>query len=253
MKSVVIVGRGAPRAFGVVVSACALVALSAGTAAATDIFSTGFEPSTYAVGALGGQDGWGNAPGGATVQTGTVYAGSQAAQYDATGLSGQATAVHLAAYNSAGNPEQVVRVTGRFYVSSTGLATTGWTLSGTFGNAGFIGQLILIGDSVVTLGLASSIVGSVPITRGTWHTFEHVMDYSTGIQSASVNGTFVGDGPFASPSTTLAIYGFGLNTPSGGTDQLSLDDLSITSIPTPGPLAVLGLGGMIAARRRRGR
>ncbi len=37
----------------------------------------------------------------------------------------------------------------------------------------------------------------------------------------------------------------------GSTSQLLLDDVSVTVIPTPGALAVLGLGGLVAGRRRR--
>jgi MYXO-CTERM domain-containing protein len=234
-------------------SLVALAALAV-PARATSVYQTGFESPTFAVGGLNGQDGW-LAPAAATVQTSTVFAGAQAATFDANGVAGQSLAARFVAYDSAGNPEQRVDIRGEFFISAAG-AGTNWDVAAVDGNAGFIGQLLIFNSSVAVLGLANTTVGSLPVSRGVWNDFDMVLDYSTGIQSAYINGTLVGQGVFATPSTTLNIYEFGVNS-AAGTDALSLDNLSITASPAPLPsVAVMGLallGGLAVVRVSRRR
>jgi hypothetical protein len=219
--------------------AIGLLAVRANSVRASTIYQTGFESPTYSVGALNGQDGWG-APSQVTVQNTTVFAGAQAATFNATGVTGQSIAGHALSYDSVGNPEARVDVTGEFFLSPTGTGTN-WDVVGLLGNAGFIGQLLVIGSSNVTLGLANTAVGNVAVSKGVWNQFDMVLDYSTDTQSAYVNGTFVGQGAFATASTTLGSYGFGVNS-APGTDTFSLDNLDITAAPAPLPSsAVMGL------------
>jgi uncharacterized protein (TIGR03382 family) len=57
-------------------------------------------------------------------------------------------------------------------------------------------------------------------------------------------------GPDVSGGVTLQLTATtGANI--GSTSQLMLDDVSVTVIPAPGAMALLGLGGLVATRRRR--
>ena len=56
----------------------------------------------------------------------------------------------------------------------------------------------------------------------------------------------------ATTGRAMAVY----NTPAGGQTRISstavvVTGAAITLVPTPGSLALLGLGGLAAARRRR--
>ncbi len=229
-------------------------------ASAAIIYQTGFEPPTYTLGTLSGQDNWSSSsiP---VVQNGTVLSGTQAAEFDASLLpSGQSVILHPLAYSSVGNPEPLVRIQEAFFLSTTGRHSI-WDVIAVGGNNGFIGQVLVAANDTALLGLASTTVGSVPVTRGQWNLFELDLNFQTQMQSAFVNGVFIGQGAFAHPTTSLASDAFGVNF-FPGSDQAFVDDLSVTSsaltalaIPEPSTLAILGssLAGLMAGpwwRRR---
>ena len=217
------------------------------------VYETGYEPPAYSVGALTGQDGWSadGTPLG-QVQTGTVKSGTQAVVFDA-GLvpGGQYLAFRGVAYNSVGNPEQLVHLRHSMFVESTG--STNWNPISAESTAGFIGQVIWFWDNTVFLGLADSIVGNVPVAPGQWHVFDLFLDYENQSQRAFVDNVFVGMGPFASPATDLEVW-FGING-TGGSNRAFFDDLSVTTavIPAPGALllGIIGVGCVSRLRRHR--
>ncbi len=229
-----------------------LLAASAEAGAVTTVYATGYEPPAYSVGALAGQDGWSadGTPVG-QVQTGTVKSGAQAVVFEAGLVPGwQHLAGRGVAYNSAGNPEQLVHLRHSMFVESTGL--THWNPIVTESTAGFIGQVTWANDNTVQLGLASSAVGSVPVAPGEWHVFDLFLDYENQSQRAFVDDVFVGMGPFASPATDLEVW-FGING-TIGSNRAFFDDLSVTSsraVPEPASLSLLALGGLALCRRRR--
>jgi hypothetical protein len=236
----------------IIIFSFGVLPLLATSAQASSIYQSGFESPTYTVGGLDGQDGW-SAFANATVQTSTVFAGTQAASIEANGLSGQYVAAHALTYNSVANPDAQVDITGEFFISTAGSGTN-WDIAAVLGNAGFIGQLTVVDSSFVQLGIVSANLGNVPISRGVWNSFDMILNYATDIQSAYINGTFVGQGSFASASTTLDDYNFGINGTSGS-DTLSLDDLSITAVPVPSSalMGVALLGGLMVAQTIRRR
>jgi hypothetical protein len=238
-------------------NAMGLLAVLAGPVRADSvIYQSGFESPTYSVGALNGQDGW-NSKNDASVQTSTVFAGTQAASITAVGDTGVSLSNHSATYNSAGNADQQVDITGEFFLSTAGTGTA-WDLAAVTGNGGFIGQLIFYDASgLVRLGLAGTLVGGFAVSRGTWNQFDLSLDYATQIQSAYINGSLVAAGPFATVNTTLTSYYFGINALQNttGTDTLSLDNLSITAVPLPAS-AIMGMaliGGLAATQANRRR
>ncbi len=225
-----------------------------GPASADIIYQTGFESPSYSLGTLAGQNNWGNSsiP---VVENTTVLSGSQAVEFDASLLpSGQNVIAQPLSYNSVNNSQALVRIQEAFFLSATG-TTSVWDVMVVVGNNGFIGQLGVRNNNI-GLGLANSGVGSVPVMRGQWNSLELDLNFQTQIQSAFMNGIFIGEGSFSNPTTSLGFVEFGVNQ-SPGTDQAFFDNLSITSSAVPEPSTlVIGLLGVALAggyglRRRR--
>jgi hypothetical protein len=105
------------------------------------------------------------------------------------------------------------------------------------------------GASVWTdAGEASFVVTSG--TTGSWTGPGGVSNLSPGLNGSSGRWAITGDSIFAAPVTQVV-----LRAGNGG-ELASLGDFSFVSmsfraVPTPGALALLGLGGLIAGKRRR--
>jgi hypothetical protein len=221
----------------------------------TVVYATGFEPPTYTTGALSGQNGWTGSLLG-TVETTTVFAGSQAVEYNAIGVSGQTS--NFQTIPAAGQGP-LMQVTVHFYVSAAD-PTVHYMIMALDGNAGFIGQVGTNGTGAeVGLGLASSSVGHVPITTGAWNSYTLDIDFATQTQTAFVDSTLIGSGPLASASTSLTGISLGINETLGQpTSQGYFDNLSIDAVPAPiagagvpGMMTVLVAGGLLGWRRKR--
>src|SRR5262249_55604368 len=153
---------------------------SAGT-----LYFTGFESSEgYTTGPLAGQNGWVNSPL-LVVETGTVFAGTQAVSLNATGALSTVLANSPVSYNLGANP--VVLVDIEFQASATGTPSA-WDVVSLFGDAGFIGQAIDV-FGALELGLASSLTGSAPLTRGIWNDVQMLLDFNTHTQSLYLNSS----------------------------------------------------------------
>ena len=188
------------------------------------VYSTGFEPPTYAPGTLAGQGGWSAFRGGCgSVGSSTVFSGFQADGCNAAGASGQQLDVH--AIPSSGQTS-LERVTGNFYVNGTD-PNVPWDALGVLGNAGFVGQLVVYNGSATIGGSAS-----VPVTAGAWNKYQLTIDFATHTETGYVNGAPIGSIALGSPSTKLTDFFTGINTTFGTpTGQSYLDDVSVASAP----------------------
>jgi hypothetical protein len=222
---------------------------------AETLFSTGFEPPSYTLGALNGQNGWTNT---ATpvVENTVVFAGSQAVAFDSTGVTGQNLAVHPLTYNSGTDPNQIVVFDAEFMESPTGNNPT-WDVLAASGGAGFIAQLTVQNGNAQFGPDGKGIVGAVPVTAGVWNDYQLVLNFVTGTASAYVDSTFIGSGAFTNPTTTLTSFNFGVNSLLNGTDTATgyYDNFSVTTAPEPGSVGFVlaGLALLTFSRAARPR
>jgi len=245
------------------VSAAAVVAMSAGVANAAVLYSTSFEAPTFNA-TLNGVDGWVTQNGGsvgtiaANARTGTRYAQSgtltTGGQWQWQGTIAQDAASIAAA--------PIIRASvwmSHNAGTSTALRRGGLQMYN--GDASTVLAALYIqsdGSVTVTDGLAQSFslaAGAIPNVAA-YNKIEIELNYSTQTAKFSVNGTTLilppGGGAFI--DTTFGDADFfstrGAGTAGGSTVRYD-DYLVEQEVPAPGAFALLGLGGLIAGRRRR--
>lgn len=210
------------------------------------IYSTGFEPPTYTTGSLSGQDGW---TGFASVQSTSAASGNQALQIHYTG-STFAPATHLLATPTAGQIitiEADLRIHYPMQAQGDGVAVlTVVGDSGTIGRFGYILGHYRFGN------MTFNVYGDPLAPNDTWHHFVFEMNFPMQTISATFNGTSLGTLPIinAVAPTTLSSIRISANQASFPLDAY-FDNITITSIPEPGSLALLGLALPVVVRRRR--
>lgn len=245
-------------------SALAVVAAAGVAQAQTVLYSTNFNAPTYAAGALIGQDGWAitgtsvvspitvNAAGAVPlVTTGqdvnrpftpAVLAPSGNSFFltaDITLSAAQATGDYFIHIGDGGNSNFFARV----YARSTtgGFQMAMGTSSGTTG---------LIWGSTLNFGQTYRMVARYDIVAGanndTGALFINPVDtYGVG-DTAYVAALTIGADASTPISSVNLRQGNAANAPT-----LVVDNVSVAFIPTPGAAALLGLGGLVAAKRRR--
>lgn len=242
-------------------SAAAVLAIASGANAAV-IYSTSFE-SPFVVGALNGQQGWqadagtvANTAGNA--RTGTQYAQMLGSNFTTASTSRWAwnTNTGLTAAQLAVAP--IVRAgvwTAQGGNIGTRTFTAGLDLYDT--NIARIGLIYIANDGSVNVldgnGLGGgTAAGSVNVAA--YHHLEVEANFQTMTVEFFVDGVslYVG-GHVSSDFGDADIRGTRSSTGSGGTGYvMAFDDFTLeNNVPAPGALALMGLGGLVAARRRR--
>ncbi|MBX3379343.1 MAG: PEP-CTERM sorting domain-containing protein [Phycisphaeraceae bacterium] len=239
-----------------ILSVAACMAISAG-AQAVPVYSTGFE-SPFVPGDLNGQQGWFADTGTIVNNAALAHSGSQYAQMTGTQIG---TTAKQAWYGGASfvpsAPNTKVVMTcyaGIFNYSGTTAMTAG--LDAYDSSANRIGLFYLTQDGgyglLDGLGTGGASPGGV-LTLEAYHKLQMIADFSNGEVEFIVDGLSVYCGNFnVTDFGSVDLHGTRSSTGTGGTDtQLRFDDYSIEVVPAPGALALIGMGGLVAARRRR--
>ena len=115
---------------------------------------------------------------------------------------------------------------------------------------GFSNQVTSVGFNVSNLdfvqfpGLSAGV--TIEVFNGTTLLATETFDTAT----PDLMTTFIGFSDLGSDITSVHVIGNTVD-PLAGVAQQFIDNLSFGSVPTPGSLAILGLGGLAAGRRRR--
>lgn len=255
--------------------AAAMIAAVGASASASVLYSTSFE-SPFVVGALPGQQGWATSAAGASTlfgvnatagfaRTGSQFvafnsanmssAGSRWSWIDqpVTGLagSGQATiraSAYVAVLNNTTAAVGRETAAGLDLYDDTGAVRIGAVRIRNTGQVDFINSA----NQVASLGPGAVVANA-------YNKVEVSANFDTQSVEYRINGILITG--FAAGFTSFTATGFGdadlyavrlqtATTNSGGHTTL-YDDLLIERIPAPGAIGVLGLAGLVAARRRR--
>lgn len=250
------------------VCALALVAVTGSAATAQTLYFTGWEAApaspSWNTGNIAPQNGWVNfnSAAGHTVQNSgdngvTAATGSRMHRSLAsTGANFERdTWVDLTtgwAGRTVGNNTAVGSID---MFLETNMTTVGFHGLSIFSSTGQIGGIYVSASTgaIILLGNTQAVVGN--ITRGTWTNIGIAIDFDTGNLAAIINGVTTASVTFNNVANT-DIADIDLANISGGTATTSAsrmysDNYLVRAIPTPGALALVGMGGLLAARRRR--
>jgi hypothetical protein len=247
---------------------CALAFASLSvSASAASIFSTGFEPPTYSLGNLSGQDGWSifnPADSFDTVQNVNVKSGTQAA-FVGTNQVGTAQTGMFHTDTLSGSP--LIDFNADLYIYSSSTESE-WQFAGI--NPGqFIGGVDLfptVGptDTIAAITAGFPSIGS--LTLNSWNNFDFLYNFSTQTYSIRLNGSllaanvpFCGDaGPCAGAPIAEAQFQsfFDVFASITSNDLGAVDNWSISSVAIPEPATfgltgIVMLAGALALRRRK--
>lgn len=263
-----------------VIAMAVLAAASLGVSAnAAVLSSTGFEASQgYVAGSLTGQAGgiWSNADFGNPGLFSVAFDATRAAA--GTGYVNAPTT----AWPNSGTPQRyswidqapvstgIVRASTSVYVGAgTGSAVSAggiqlYVAGGAFLGAGLWlqsdGVLVAARDDGSGTGASATIGLGAATLVGGYHTFEVSLDYSIGQFSVSVDGisqdSVLDSLAFARTFNTSRAFSdadlFGIKFAGTGGSDIRFDNYLVeTVIPAPASAALLGLSGLVAARRRR--
>jgi hypothetical protein len=252
------------KSFGFCALAIASLSISA---SAASIFSSGFEPPTYSIGNISGQDGWSifNPPGSFdTVQNSVVKSGAQAA-FVGTNQTGSGQSGMFHTDTLTGGPLIDLNADLFIFSSST---ESGWQFAGTGGGlAPFIGGFDLTpggpSDTISAITAGFPTIGV--FTLNTWHNVDFLFNFTTQTYTISLDGSalasnlaFCTDNGPCTTGGTIAEGSFSsffdVFASITSNDLGAIDNLSLSSVPEPATFGLTGivmLAGALALRRRK--
>ncbi len=250
------------------VCALALVAVTGSAATAQTLYSTGWEAApaspAWNTGNIAPQNGWLNvnsAAGHQVVNSGTngITAATGSRMHQSVASTGanisRETWVDLTAAWAGRTVGNNIAVGSVDMFLETNMTTMGFHGLTVYSSGGAIGGIFVNSSDGAIILLGNAQINAGTISRGTWTNIGIAIDFNTGTLSAIINGVSVGSVPFE-PSWTPDIVDIDLHASSGTTSTTSssrmyTDNFLVRAIPTPGALALVGMGGLLAARRRR--
>jgi hypothetical protein len=261
--------------------AASAVAVVAASSQAALIYSTNFD--TYTNGNISGQSAW-TGTGGSWAVTGSMNTGQLAGSIVANPASGGTgksvrlttekwnfngrTKVWLdlsnsgkwaAASTGANSGTKVLRAEADIYVAAGQPVTSSFGMM--IGDTSFsysCGMMITNSGQVWTANngyAAANRTNRTTAALDTWHKFMIDWDTVSGNAKAYLNGTLIAD---YTPTNKSGVYAVQLftttdNGASGSTTNNSFgfaDNFSVSSVPSPGAVALVAMAGVMARRRR---
>ncbi|MBL8885700.1 MAG: hypothetical protein JNK16_03490 [Phycisphaerales bacterium] len=245
------------------VSAAAVVAMSAGVANAAVLYSTSFEAPTFNA-TLNGVDGWVTQGGGSVGSTaGLAHTGTRYATSSTLNTSGQwqwQGAIAQDAASIAAAP--IIKASVWMQHGATGTPTAlrrGGLQMYSFDAATVFAALYIQSDGSVTVtdGLAQSFsLAAGSVNANAYNKIEIELNYITQMATFKINDVALilppGGGAFVGADFGDADFFSTRGAGTAGGATVRYDDYVVEqNIPAPGAFALLGLGGLIAGRRRR--
>lgn len=247
------------------ISAAAVVAMSAGVANAAILYQTSFEAPTFNT-TLSGVDGWAVQGTAATVgtvaanaRTGTRYV--QTSTLTTSGMWQWQGTIGQNAASIAAAPIIKASVWMSHAATGTPTALRRGGLQMYNGDASTVlGALYIQSDGSVTvtdgLGVSYNTAAGAVANPSAYNKIEIELNYMTQMATFSVNGVALllppGGGAFIGTDFGDADFFSTRGAGTAGGSSVRYDDYLVEqNIPAPGAFALLGLGGLIAGRRRR--
>lgn len=239
------------------ISAAAVLAMASG-ASATILYQTSFEAPTF-IATLNGVDGWITQGGGTVGSTaGAARTGTRYVSVTPT-TSGQWQWQGTIAQDSSSlavNP--IIRGSVWMQIfngtTTTNLKRGGLQMYNLAGSA-VVAAMYIDSDGTLTVtdeAGNSSSSGSGFVNSSVYNQMMIELNYTTQSVKYFLNGVDLGvNGAFFSTDFGDADFYSTRTSGVAGGNQVRYDDYLVEQIPTPGSLALLGLGGLVAARRRR--
>jgi len=218
-------------------------------AEAAVLYQTGFENPPFTLGTVAGQDGWNTfgPAAGSFVENTFPFAGSQAVEVNPALFTGQS-----GPFKEVDTTAPIVKQSAEIFLKSS-TTETSWQYA-TLG-PGFVNFAAGI-DIDLNTGAIHSITSAFPIigtfTRDSWHEVDLVLDYATKTYAVDLDGVtlasniaFCGSGIGCTGlNTTISSYGDGFFDSFGGimgqNDVGFIDNYSVTAVPEPGSMTLLG-------------
>ena len=234
--------------------------LAASQADAAVLYQTGFENPPFTPGPIAGQDGWSvfGPSAGSFVENTFAFAGTQAVEVNPALFPGQS-----GPFKEVDTSSPIVTQSAEIYLKSS-TNETSWQYA-TLG-PGFVNFAAGI-DIDVTTGAIHSITQGFPVigtfTRNVWHNVSLDLNYATDTYAVVLDGSFLASnipfcgnsGAFCTGSSTISSYGDGFFDSFGGisgqNDVGYIDNYSVSAVPEPASLTLIGSGLLALAFLRR--